>query len=90
MIDFFKADTILLGGMGVKKKNPKHFTTKLFNQNMTNKNFTCVMKYSSVVTALFSVEMQNILTFYGAPVMLLLVLNKINSSKWYWECYSHT
>ena len=36
------------------------------------------MKYSSLATGLRSIGMQYILLFYGAPVMFLLVLNKIN------------
>ena len=65
--------------MGVKQ-NSKHFTTKLFNQNMINKILR-VIKYSSVITALCSIGMKNNLTFYKASVILLLVLNKINWCK---------
>ena len=65
--------------MGVKQ-NSKHFTTKLFNQNMINKILR-VRKYSSVITALCSIGMQNNLTFCKASVILLLVLNKINWCK---------
>ena len=36
LINYFKADTILSGGMRVKK-NPEHFTIKLCNKNMVNK-----------------------------------------------------
>ena len=36
VINYFKADTILLGGMGFEK-NSKHFTITLFNKNMMNK-----------------------------------------------------
>ena len=41
-INHFKVDTILLGGMGVKK-NSKLFTIKLFNENIS-KIFTWVIK----------------------------------------------
>ena len=52
MINYFKADTIsLLGGMRVKE-NSKHFIIMLFNKNIIKQNFTRVIKYFSVETAL--------------------------------------
>ena len=35
--NFFKAETILLGGMGVNKDS-NNFTIKLFNKNIIKKN----------------------------------------------------
>ena len=35
VINYFKGDTILSGGMGFEK-NSKHFTIKIFNKNMMN------------------------------------------------------
>ena len=51
MRNYFQADTILLGGMSVKK-NFNHFTINLLNKDNDKQNFTRVIKYFSVATAL--------------------------------------
>ena len=65
VINYFKADTILLGMMGVKKTF-KHFNIKFFNENMINKNVHVLQLH------LCSTVMQNIQIFYQVPVMLFL------------------
>ena len=76
---FFQSQqfSILLGGMGVKKYSKLYH--KGFYSKYDKQIFTCVIKYSSVATGLCSIGMQYIRILYGAPVMLLLALNKINT-----------
>ena len=51
---------------------------KIFNKKNDKQNFTCVIKYFSVATALCSIGMQNIQIFYQGPVMLTVTCFKQN------------
>ena len=73
-INHFKVDTILLGGMGVKK-NSKLFTIKLFNENIS-KIFTC-NKIIQCCNCFCVLLMQNIQLFYGGPVVFVVIATSL-------------